>query len=104
MQLVDDIVLDQIPWRAGTAAPRDIVGTCKQHPAHLTYAARNKPQLGERTNPNCNVETLFDQVKITIGQHEFSPDARMRIEKTPYERSNVPAAEQGRCSHSQDTV
>ena len=62
------------------------------------------PNFGERTNPNCDVETLFDQVKITIGQHEFSPDARMRIEKTRYERSNMPATEQGWCSHSQDTV
>ena len=104
MRVIDDIVLDQIPWRAGTAAPRDIVGTCKQHPAHLTYVTRNEPRFGERTNPNCNVETLFDQVKITIGQHEFNADARMRIEKTRHERSNVPAAEQGRCSHSQDTV
>ena len=42
MRIIDDIVLDQIPWRAGTAAPRDIVGTCKHHPAHLTYTARNK--------------------------------------------------------------
>ena len=42
---------------------------------------RNEPRLGERTNPNRKVETLFDQVKITIGQHQFGPDARMRIEK-----------------------
>jgi hypothetical protein len=32
----------------------------------LTYVTRNEPRLGERTNPNCNVETLFDQVKITF--------------------------------------
>ena len=60
--------------------------------------------LADEDCANRNVETLFDQVKITIGQHQFGPDARMRIEKTPDERSNVPAAEQGRCSHSQDTL
>ena len=62
------------------------------------------PEFHERTHPNCDVETLFDQVKIAICQDECSSNARMRIEKTCYERSNMPATEQGWCSHSQDTI
>jgi len=65
----------------------------------LTYTARNKSWLGEGTNPQSNVKALFDQVKIAIGEHEFNADARMCIEKSRHERSNVPPPEQGWCSH-----
>jgi len=70
----------------------------------LTYTARNKPWLGEGTNPQSNVKALFDQVKTAIGEQKFNADARMCIEKSRHDRSNVPPPELGWCSHPQDTV
>jgi hypothetical protein len=69
----------------------------KQHAAHLTYPARYKPRLGKRPNPNRNVETSFDQIKIAIREHELDPHARMRVKKARHDRYYVPAAEEGWC-------
>jgi len=85
-------MVSEIVESSGSAVPLQVTRARADHASDGSELSRDETTVRQATNPQCDVDMLFDQVDVAVAQAKLDVDLRIRLEKFCCQRHNVQAA------------